>query len=722
MNDLLNNLNEKQLEAVMKTEGPVMAIAGAGSGKTSVLTSRIAYLIMELGVDPNRILALTFTNKAANEMKERIRNHPAYDVQEPSWVSTFHAMCVRILRKHHVALGYRRNFQILDDDDTTQLVKAKLKEMNVDLKMFKVKEVKGMIQKIKTDRADVTSYDAGVQVVLSAAYKRYQETLVKNHLMDFDDLLLNTIKLFKENDEIRQEYEDYFQYVLIDEFQDTNNIQYDMVKLILGKNRNIFIVGDEDQSIYKFRGANIRNITKFKNDYKGYHLVLLEENYRSTNTILDAANQVISRNKTRIPKKLFSKKEKGEKITFFKGTTSRDEVEYVALEIMKKVRKDYCYNDFAILYRANNISRQFEDVFMQKHIPYRIYGNTSFFKRKEIKDLTAYLRLIMESDDEVTFERVVTTPRRGIGKVTLDKLKNFRNDAGYTMYESVEHCEEILSKSAKAKLMAFVEQIKGFRKLLNEISFNELIDRILTDSGYLLDLEKDDKKDVRIENLMEFKTMLAENEKTYAEYTREEMLMFLLEEVTLKSEEKQSDVIDGVTMLTLHAAKGLEFRVIFIVNLESGIFPSRRVDSMADLEEERRLMYVGITRAKEKLYFTNAQVRQTFGEINQTIDSMFIHEIEDELIEVKGYSEYVKSHTTAIPSKSQEKSRQMIQRKKANLDNYKENDLNKGDKVEHSKFGSGIVITIVGDNATIAFESPYGIKTLLKDHKALKKL
>jgi DNA helicase-2/ATP-dependent DNA helicase PcrA len=722
MNDLLKNLNEKQLEAVIKTEGPVMAIAGAGSGKTSVLTSRIAYLILELGVDPDRILALTFTNKAANEMKKRIKEHPSYNVKEPSWVSTFHAMCVRFLRKHHVALGYRKNFQILDDDDTTQIVKARLKDMNVDLKMFKPKDIKSMIQKVKTNRTDVSSYDAGVQVVLSTAFKKYQETLINNHLMDFDDLLLNTIKLFEEHEEIRQQYEDYFQYVLIDEFQDTNDIQYDLVKLILGKNKNIFIVGDEDQSIYKFRGANIRNINKFKSDYKGYHLVLLEQNYRSTNTILDAANGVISKNKSRIVKNLFSTKGKGENITFFKGTTSRDEVEYVGLEIMKKVRKGYSYNDFAILYRANNISRQFEDVFLQKHIPYRIYGNTSFFKRKEIKDLTAYLRLVMESDDEVTFERVITTPRRGVGTVTLDKLKNFRNAAGYTMYEAVEHCEEVLSKSAKTKLMLFVEQIKSFRKLLNEVSFNDFIDRILIDSGYLLMLEQDDKKDIRIENLMEFKTMLAENEKTYAEYTREEMLMFLLEEVTLKSEEKQSDLEDAVTMLTLHAAKGLEFRVVFIVNLESGIFPSSRVDSMADLEEERRLMYVGITRAKEKLYLTNSKVRQTFGEISQTVDSMFINEIDKELIEIKGYSEYLKPKAYHVSPEAQERTKKMIQRKKENLNNYQENELNKGDKVEHSKFGPGIVITIVGDNATIAFGSTYGIKTLLKDHKAIKKL
>lgn len=719
MDNLLTNLNEKQREAVQKTEGPVIAIAGAGSGKTSVLTSRIAYLIMELGVNPNHILAVTFTNKAANEMKERVKQRC---MVTPTWVSTFHSMCVKILRRHAISLGYRTNFQILDDDDVLQLIKAKLKEMNVDLKMYKPKEIKGMIQKIKTKRVELGNYDAGIQVVVKVAYEKYQEALKNNHLMDFDDLLLNTIELFENHEEIRQIYEDLFEYVLIDEFQDTNDIQYELIKLILGKNNNIFIVGDEDQSIYKFRGANIRNINKFKKDFKDYHLVLLEQNYRSTNTILTAANGVISKNKTRIAKNLFSEKGMGEKITVYKGTTARDEVEYVAMEIMKGIRKGKTYNDYAILYRANNISRQFEDVFLQKHIPYRIFGNTSFFKRKEIKDLTSYLRLIMESDDIVTFERVITTPKRGIGKVTIEKLRNFRNDNNLTVIEAVGRCNEVLSKSAYTKINAFIEQIKRFRQLLNEISFNEFIDKILWESGYIEMLENDDKKDVRIENLMEFKTMLAENEKVYEEYTKEEMLMFLLEEVTLKSEEKQSEIEDGVTMLTLHAAKGLEFNTVFIVNVEQGIFPTSRVESIADLEEERRLMYVGITRAKEKLYITNAQVRQTFGEIARTVDSAFIHEINKELIEIKGYSEFVKPQTHKVPPRQSERQKAMIQKKRQNLSGYQDNDINKGDKVNHSKFGPGVVITVVGDNATIAFDSEYGIKTLLKNHKAITKL
>jgi len=729
MIDLLKNLNEKQREAVQKTEGPVLAIAGAGSGKTSVLTSRIAYLITEKKVDPDRILAITFTNKAAKEMKERIAANTSMYFQAPSWVSTFHAMCVKILRQHHYGIDYRRNFQILDDDDTLQLVKAKIKELNLDAKMYIPREIKGMIQKIKTKRLDIKTMDSGIQVVVATVYKKYQETLRDNHLMDFDDLLILTIELFKKNEDIRKLYEEQFQYVLIDEFQDTNDIQYELVKLILGKNKNIFIVGDEDQSIYKFRGANIGNISKFKKDYPDFHIVLLEQNYRSTNTILKAANKIITKNKVRIPKNLFSEKGLGEKITVFKGTTSRDEVEYVAMQINTKVRSGYKYNDFAVLYRANNASRQFEDIFLQKHIPYRIYGNTSFFKRGEIKDLTSYLRLIMESDDEVTFTRVVSAPKRGVGTVTLKKLFDFKQEQSYSMFDAVRNCEKAVGKGAFLKLNNFVDLIVKFRSMLETLSFNDFIDRILIDSGYIDSLKDDDKKEVRIENLMEFKTMLAENEKIYVDYSREDVLMFLLEEVTLKSEEKNSDVEDGVTMLTLHAAKGLEFREVFIVNMEMGIFPTSRVQTQDDLEEERRLMYVGVTRAKEKLYLTNANVRQTFGDIHQTVDSLFIKEIDPDLIEIKGYSQYsTQPHSTSYkpiagtdPVRN-ERLQQANIIKKRNLDHYQENDLNKGDKVSHTTFGDGVVISVVNENCMIAFKTPHGIKTLLKNHKAITKL
>ncbi len=694
MSNLLENLNEKQREAVLQTEGPVMAIAGAGSGKTSVLTKRIAYLINGLGIDPESILALTFTNKAAKEMRDRITDTPEYKHHRaPSWVSTFHAMCVRILREHHASLNYRRNFQILDDDDSTQLIKSICKELHIDPKIHKVKDVKRLVQKYKMKRIDLSMYDAGIQVIVERVFERYTDALRRNHLMDFDDLLLLTIQLFETNEVVRSMYERKFQYVMIDEFQDTNNIQYKLVQLLLGENQNLFIVGDEDQSIYKFRGANIKNIRKFQKDYPKHHIVLLEQNYRSTNTILEAANKVIKNNKSRIPKNLFSNKDKGDLITYYKGATSRDEVEYIAMQIHKLVRKGYKYNDFAILYRINAASRAFEDVFLQKHIPYRIYGNTSFFKRKEIKDLTAYLRLLLESDDEVTFERVITSPRRGIGKTTIDKLVQYKQDNNLTMFETLDHASDILGQSACAKLEAFKTQMVKFRKDLDSLPFDKFIDTILKESGYLESLEKDDKKEIRIENLMEFKNMLYENEKIYHEYSREEMLMFLLEEVTLKSEEKNSDVEDGVTMLSLHAAKGLEFRVVFIVNMEMNIFPTSRAIGEGDISEERRLMYVGITRAKEKLYLTNSNVRMTFGDTAITTDSNFINEIGEELIEIKGFSEYTsKPHKEVYKIAS--KTNSINRKKKANMDNYQENELNKGDKVVHSDFGEGKTIKL----------------------------
>lgn len=722
LQEMLLSLNAKQVEAVKKTEGPVMAIAGAGSGKTSVLTTRIAYLIQEKEVGPEEILAITFTNKAAKEMRSRLEPFVPEGFKRANWVSTFHAMGAKILRKHHDAIGYRYNFQILDDDDTLQLIKAKVKELNLDSKMYNPRDIKSMIQKLKNDRLDMEMMHSGMQVVVKTVFEKYQKTLKDNHLMDFDDLLLLTIELFEKNDDIRKLYEDKFKYVLIDEFQDTNDIQYKLVKLILGKNQNIFIVGDEDQSIYKFRGANIRNITKFKTDYPEYHLVLLEQNYRSTNVILKAANNVIKENKARIPKNLFSDKGDGDLITHFKGTTARDEVEYVAMEIMKKVRKGYAYNDFAVLYRANRASRMFEDVFMQKHIPYRIFGNTSFFKRKEIKDLTAYLRIIMESDDEVTFERVCGAPKRGIGGVTLAKLFLFKQEEGYNLFDSIRNCEKAVGKGAFKKLNVFADLIEKFRKSLETLEFPEFIDKILMESGYIESLN-DDKREVRIENLMEFKTMLSENEKIYVDFSKEEVLMFLLEEVTLKSEEKQSDIEDGVTMLTLHAAKGLEFRNVFIVNMENGIFPTSRVESTSDMEEERRLMYVGVTRAKEKLYLTNANIRQTFGETVKTVDSKFIGELGKELVDVKGYSTYVTgSHTDNYNRSVNQKLEKANRIKRKNLDMYQENELNKGDKISHSKFGDGVVISVVGDNCMIAFKSPTGIKTLLKNHRAITKL
>ena len=718
MNNLLENLNERQREAVLKTEGPVMAIAGAGSGKTSVLTTRIAYLIFEKNVPYENILAITFTNKAANEMKNRVYQSTGINTSH-MWISTFHSMCAKILRQHIDFLGYKKTFQIIDDDDATQLVKSILKKSGYDIKMYKPKLVKNFVIRLKFDEDLIDDMEEPLKSVVKLVAKKYQENLFKNNLVDFEDLLTLTIRLLETNETLRKYYSELFKYILVDEFQDTNNVQYRLVNLLVGKNKNLFIVGDEDQSIYAFRGANIENINKFKKDYPDYHLVLLEENYRSTNTILNAANQIIEHNTKRIPKTLYSNLGEGKKITHFKGVTARDEVEFVALKILSLIRKGYTYNDFAILYRANSTSRMFEEVLMQKQIPYRIYGNTSFFKRREIKDFTAYLRLIINLDDAYSFVRVVTTPKRGIGAVTLDKLINLAAANNLDLMEAVDRADEVLGKSVCAKLTNFKNMILDFRKKLDELSFNDYVDYILHESGYLKALENDEKGDVRYENLLEFKTILSENEQIYKDLSKKDMLVYLLEDITLKSEESQKDIIDGVTLMTLHSAKGLEFRVVFIVTLEMGMFPlGRSMQSRKDFEEERRLMYVGVTRTKELLFLTNANVRQTYGETAQNRNSCFIDEINKDLLDIKGYSEYV--------SKPYKESNFFSKKvlnvaKLENLNNYKKNDLNKGDKITHKKFGIGLVISVTGDNCIIAFPHPFGIKKLLKDHPAISK-
>jgi len=732
MNNLLQNLNEKQLEAVRVTEGPVMAIAGAGSGKTSVLTKRIAYLIdkSEMPNMEDHILAITFTNKAAREMQSRIMNEIAIP-RPPRWVSTFHSMCARILRQtipeigipNAEFLGYKRNFVILDDDDTLQSIKSIMKKLNYDTKMYNPKVIRNLVVKSKFDKYMYDTLEEPFNSVVRVVARKYKEKLQENNLVDFENLQLLVIKLLKEHKSVQKYYHDKFMYVHVDEFQDTNDTQYELLKLLVNKDQNLFIVGDQDQSIYAFRGANIKNIDKFKKDFPKFHLVLLEQNYRSTNNILKAANKVISHNKNRIPKNLYSTKGDGDLITHFKGVTARDEVEFVAKEIIKLVRKGYEYNDFAILYRANSTSRQYEDVFLQKNVPYRIRGNTSFFKRKEIKDFAAYLRLILNLNDAFSMPRVVQNPRRGIGDNTLDKLFTYAADNGLALTDALAVCDTFLPVAASNKLKKFYEMLIDFREKLDELPFSDYIDYVLENSGYVKMLQNDEVGDVRYENLLEFKTMLAENNEIYQDMSKEEMLSFMLEDISLKAEQTNNDIEDGVTMLSVHAAKGLEFRVVFIVAAEDNMFPlARSLESLADLEEERRLMYVGITRAKEKVYLTCADTRQTFGDYKRNDDSIFVRQIPQELIEKKGmYEVRNRSFNVNAVEKKPAFRKQIVQKRKAKLDNYTKNDLNKGDKINHTKFGDGIVVSIAGDNCVIAFQHPHGVKKLLKDHPAITK-
>ncbi|MFH5882312.1 MAG: ATP-dependent helicase [Candidatus Izemoplasmataceae bacterium] len=714
MNRLLKDLNEAQKEAVLTTEGPVMAIAGAGSGKTRVLTRRMAHLIFDLGIPYQNILAITFTNKAANEMKERIAR--LLDISTKTmWISTFHSMCSRILRTHIELLGYDKHFQIIDDDDTKQLIKLMLKRLNIDPKIVNPKMIKNHVLNVKSDPSLIDHYEEPLRGYLQDIYPAYQRHLKDNNLLDFEDLMVLTIKLLKENMEVRRYYQRQFQYVLVDEFQDTNNVQYELIRLLVNEDENIFIVGDEDQSIYAFRGANIDNIRKFNQDFENVKQILLEQNYRSTNTILKAANQVIKRNKNRIEKNLFSTRGDGELITFFKAYSHKDEAEYVAEMIKILTRDHYRNEDIAILYRANSMSRTFEETLMQRRISYQVVGNVGFFKRKEIKDMVAYLRLIINPNDDYSLTRVVNEPKRGIGAKTIENLMDYAMHSEMSMFDAISDAGNPLGPKAKHNLNEFKNIITTLKHGINETDIDGFIEYLLDLTGYREYLKLDEMGDIRLENILELKSLFQETERAIKDINKIELLTYVLEDIALQSQEDEIKDKNVVTLMTLHAAKGLEYQVVFMVGLEQGIFPLyQSLESPKDVEEERRLMYVGMTRAKDKLYLTNCQERLLYGEYRHHQDSMFIQDIDKDLIKLEGLNKAI--------SHEQEQKRLVMERRQAMLNTVKENDINKGDKINHTVFGDGVVVSVSGDQCVIAFKHPHGIKTLLKNHIAITKI
>ncbi len=717
MDNLFEGLNEQQIEAIKTTDGPVMAIAGAGSGKTNVLTKRIAYLIDTLGIPLNNILAITFTNKAANEMKSRIGDLLNVSTRG-MWVSTFHAMCARILRRDIHQIGYDKNFQIIDDDDVTQLVKSLQRDLGISTKAADPRKVKNHVLKAKHDPSYLSNLNMPFRGYVERVFDAYQTKLKNNNLVDFEDLLVLTLKLLKTNDELRREYQRQFQYILVDEFQDTNNAQYQLIKLLSNEQQNVFIVGDEDQSIYAFRGANIENINRFTRDFEGVKTILLEENYRSTNTILKAANNVIKGNKNRIEKNLFSTKGEGDKIILYKGYSPRDEVDYVINAIKRLNKEGFEYSDIGVLYRTNAISRVFEEGFMQQRLPYRIVGNTSFFKRKEIKDIVAYLRLIVNPHDDYSFERVVNEPKRGIGAKTMEKIKIYADDRGSSLYDAIDVDDCPVSQRARPKLKAFKALIDSMVQTLDKHNFNTLIDDLLIESGYKRALEDDEKGDVRFENIQELKTMLSESESVYESDDKVTLLTYVLEDIALKSSEDDADDEDAVTLMTLHSAKGLEFRAVFLVSAEQGLFPlNRSLNDPKELEEERRLMYVGITRAKERLFVTNAKERNHYGEFVANPDSMFIREIDEALIHPEGLASKMRAQEKTYKQDASRKRKAFKPSKPSH-----ENAITQGDKIMHKVFGKGVVVSVTTDQCKIAFSKEHGIKTLMKDHPAIKKL
>ena len=643
MEEILEGLNKEQKEAVLATEGPCLVIAGAGSGKTKVLTHKIAYLMHEKGVRPWNILAITFTNKAANEMKERVEGLVG-EVAKDMWIGTFHAICVRILRRYIERIGFTSSFIIFDTSDQRTLVKQCLKQLNIDDKMFSDRSVLSEISNAKNEMLEPTQYKLRTngeirKETIAQVYDMYQRKLKENNAIDFDDIINYTIKIMSENPDVLEEYSNKFEYVLVDEYQDTNKAQFMLVTMLASKHGNITVVGDNDQGIYSFRGADITNILNFEKDFVGTKIVKLEQNYRCTQNILDAANHVIKNNETKYEKKLWTENGKGEMISIYRGENEYDEANFIVENINRLRREEYMtYNDFAVLYRMNSQSRSIEDILRREDMPYKIVGGLKFYERKEIKDIIAYLRLIQNPNDNLSLTRIINEPKRGIGKTSLENIESIGNETGNSMYEIIKRADEFGLNRVFLNSREFVSQIEELRSKKDELKISDLIKETLNKTGYTKALEQEDTVEAenRIENLEEFLTVAMEFEEENAENTLEEFL----EGITLSSDIDQTDETqDSVTLMTLHSAKGLEFPAVFLVGMEEGIFPGyKSINEPKELEEERRLCYVGITRAKRHLFISCARQRTIFGSTSCNPVSRFVEEIPKELLE--GYNEF----------------------------------------------------------------------------------
>ena len=739
----LDTLNPAQREAVEKTEGPVLILAGAGSGKTRVLTTRIGHLIEDKGVQPANILAITFTNKAANEMRERVEETLESDASD-MWISTFHSCCVRILRKDINRIGYNRSFVIYDSADQVTLVKDCLKELNLNDKVFEPKMIISTISGAKDKLYDPKQFKAmhmndNRMSKIADVYALYQDRLKRNSALDFDDLIFKTVELLKSDKEVLDYYRNRFKYIMVDEYQDTSKAQYELIKILAKEHQNICVVGDDDQSIYGWRGADIRNILEFEKDYDDVHVVKLEQNYRSTQIILDAANTVISNNIERKRKRLWSEKKDGELIKIQVAQDEIEESDFVADMIAKISREqNRSYKDFAVLYRANAQSRSVEDALNRSQIPYNIYGGTKFYERKEIKDLIAYLRVIQNPQDDISIKRIINVPRRGIGLRTIEKIEDrasLKQESIYSVLIDIETNSEISTK-ARNSISEFVDNVIGTLRTMREVyPVSKLIEKVIESIdyyGYIDELYKGDKEEAeeRKDNVKEFISVAMEFEQN----SEEKDLETFLTGVALTSESSEEEEIDKVSLMTIHTSKGLEFPVVFIVGMEDGLFPiARAVRSMSDseIEEERRLCYVGITRAKEILYLTLTQKRTLYGKTNPSIASRFMEELPKECIERLNSGEKELSYSKAnynVLDKYKQKYMNTINKtavaKQVNAtikDKEKEtniDDIKPGARVHHPKFGVGTVVGMMGTDVTIAFEQQ-GIKKINKEYTTL---
>ena len=646
MQELIDGLNDKQKEAVLATEGPCLVIAGAGSGKTKVLTHKIAYLMTEKNIKPWNILAITFTNKAANEMKERVEKLVG-EAAKDMWIGTFHSICVRILRKYIDRLGFDHSFLIFDTSDQRTLIKECMKTLKIDDKMFTDRSIASEISNGKNEMLEPKAYQTKYagdyrREIIGRIYELYQQRLKENNAIDFDDIINFAIKILENNMDVLDYYSDKFKYVLVDEYQDTNKAQFMLITLLASKHGNITVVGDNDQGIYSFRGADITNILNFEKDFPGTKIVKLEQNYRCTGNILKAANAVIKHNENKYEKKLWTENEEGHLPVIHKADDEYDEGRFIVEEINHLKREEYFkYSDFTVLYRMNSQSRVIEEILRREGIPYKIIGGVKFYERKEIKDIISYLRLIYNLSDNISLKRIINEPKRGIGKTSIDNIQEISEQTGLSMFDIIKHANEYGLNRVQANAQEFVNIIEELKSKLGELKISELIKETLNKTGYMkaLELENTTEAESRIENLEEFLTVAIEFEEEEADNS----LGDFLEGITLSSDiDGMEETEDSVTLMTLHSAKGLEFPVVFLVGLEEGIFPGNKsIGEPKELEEERRLFYVGITRAKQYLYLTCSKKRTIFGSTSYNAVSRFVNEIPDDLLD--GINEFNKS-------------------------------------------------------------------------------
>lgn len=721
----LSLLNREQEKAVTKTEGPLLILAGAGSGKTRVLTYRIAYLV-EKGVYPGNILAITFTNKAAAEMKERVVKIVGEEAQK-MWISTFHSSCVRMLRQDIDKLGYNKNFVIYDTSEQEKLIKECLKELNLDEKLYPVKDMLGKIGEQKDKLIDEDTYyrrnyNDFKTKNLAEIYVRYQKKLKSNNALDFDDIICKMVKILSTYPDVLAYYQRKFRYIMVDEYQDTNRAQYEFIRLLSSSHRNLCVVGDDDQSIYGWRGADIRNILDFEKDYPNTETIKLEQNYRSTKTILEAANCVIVNNETRKSKRLWTSNEEGSNIKLYRADYDRNEVQFIVNEIRNKYIERKDYNDFAVLYRTNAMSRVLEEGFVTSGIPYRVIGGLKFYDRKEVKDILGYLKLINNNNDSVSMERIINTPKRGIGDSSVDKVKEYANQNNISLYKAIKSLNEIegLTKRAATAITKFGELMDSIITKYETMKVSEVIKEILELTGYVKELKEENtpENQSRVENIEELYSAAIE----FEEKSEDKSLSGFLERVALVSDQDSLSENGGITLMTLHTAKGLEYPVVFIAGMEEGIFPHfSAMNSISDLEEERRICYVGITRAKEELYITCSKQRMLFGRTMFNSVSSFVSEIPEVLIEdlnkkqtnfnrVYDYDDrnYKKSPNSFIGTP--------ITAPLKVMNKQKNGEVKAGIKIRHKMFGVGLVIAVKdtsgGKQITVQFDG-LGLKNLI---------